>query len=71
MSPPAKPLVSERLLAGVGTHDGDIDLLEDGLELPGSHEGVLTPAGDPTPGAWHRELTNERRVLGHVISEGQ
>ena len=68
MSPPAKPLVSERLLAGVGTHDGDIDLLEDGLQLPGSHEGVLTPACDPTPGARGRELTRERRVLGHVIS---
>ena len=62
MSPPAESLVSERLLACVGTHDGDIDLLEDGLELPGGHEGVLTPAGDPTPGARGRELTSLRQT---------
>ena len=50
MSPPAQPLVSERLLTSVGAYDGDVNLLEDGLELPGGHEGVLAPAGDPAPG---------------------
>ena len=62
--------MSERLLTGVRTHDGDIHLLEDGLELPGGHEGVLAPARDPAPGARGRELMRLRQTDGGHLGGG-
>ena len=70
MLPPSEPLLSERLLAGVRPHDGDVHLLEDGLELPGGHEGVLAPAGDPAPGARGRQLLRLRQTDGRHLGGG-
>ena len=71
MLPSTEPLLPERLLTGVRPHNGDIHLLEDGLELPRGHEGVLAPACDPAPCARGRELlrlrqTDGRHLGGHL-----